>query len=111
MRSNFRPSGPAMSWLAQRRSVAVAHARAELSSERGAAVRADAPVKSMVFVGGLSTRDPLCADLAQRMMPVYDKLPKEARSWQQVVATSAPLWGRHRRQSELVLVVAYHATS
>ncbi|MEM1423503.1 MAG: hypothetical protein AAGH64_05810 [Planctomycetota bacterium] len=56
-----------------------------------AAVRPDAPVKSVVFVGGLSTSDTLCADLAKRLrLPAHAADPVSHLPWAKKPGAGAP---------------------
>ncbi len=56
-----------------------------------AAVRADAPVKAAVFVGGLSTNDALCADLARRLrLPARAADPLSNYPWAKKPGSGAP---------------------
>ena len=56
-----------------------------------AAVRADAPVKSMVFVGGHSMSDTLCTDLAKRVrLPAHAADPLSLFPWAKKPGAGAP---------------------
>ncbi|GAB4545973.1 MAG: hypothetical protein Tsb0013_04290 [Phycisphaerales bacterium] len=56
-----------------------------------AAVRVDAPVKSVVFVGGHSTNDALCADLARRVrLPAHAADPISNLPWARKPGAGAP---------------------